>query len=433
MNQMDLSVCSCFLFLCFLMFFVDVFISQCDLGVLYVSHWTLKTAWFCPSQDGYSNGSWICGLERLVLVRVDFYQFAECGSWTSVDDDGLSAILLWTPGTAPLETLHQSLHPSCHFCHCWRMKSALNLYDVYNVYNVYAVNWPIMMPMMSCDFRTVQFELSWTFQRRWEPDQLSCERWERQTRRQTETRQRRQRENGKHNGKQMDSCPTKRALTRQVCWNLFDLFLLACALTDVIKEVRIRTWCRFGTSEYKVTFRFCPLQQHTAIQITCCEVGQTHDAAQCFFLSGISMKSSSVMKAPQIKREISLLFSSIAAYCYLYLFVTFLFQRTHPTHVLPCSIVLPVLLRIFHQTFQVSSLISFNMFQYSHTADRCQVITQDPNALSGSSLLRLCRLVRLVRIIKAKRPWIHLQIDMSNTFKPLFSFSIFLFDFVWYL
>ena len=144
------------------------------------------------------------------------------------------------------------------------------------------------------------------------------------------------------------------------------------------------------------------------------------------------MKSSSVMKAPQIKREISLLFSSIAAYCYLYLFVTFLFHRTHPTHVLPCSIVLPVLLRIFHQTFQVSSFaISFNMFQYSHdAADSCQVITQDPNALSGSSLLRLCRLVRLVRIIKAKRPWIHLQIDMSNPFKPLFSFLIFLFDFV---
>lgn len=119
MNQMDLSVCSCFLFLCFLMFFVNVFISQCDLGVLYVCHWTLKTTWFCPSQDGYSNGSWIFGLERLVLVRVDFYQFAECGSWTSVDDDGLSAILLWTPGTAPLETLH----PSCHFvtvegCQC---------------------------------------------------------------------------------------------------------------------------------------------------------------------------------------------------------------------------------------------------------------------------------------------------------------------------
>ena len=42
--------------------------------------------------------------------------------------------------------------------------------------------------------------------------------------------------------------------TLQVCWNLFDLFLLACALTDVIKEVRIRTRCRFGTSEYTMSF-----------------------------------------------------------------------------------------------------------------------------------------------------------------------------------
>ena len=93
--------------------------TQCGLGVLYVCNWTLKTPWFCPSQDGYSNGSWIFGLERLVLVRIDFYQFAECGSRTSVHDDGLSAILLRTPGTAPLETLHSS----CHFvtvegCQC---------------------------------------------------------------------------------------------------------------------------------------------------------------------------------------------------------------------------------------------------------------------------------------------------------------------------
>lgn len=103
-----------------------------------------------------------------------------------------------------------------------------------------------------------------------------------QTRRQTETRQRRQREKlfgnltgGKRwrHTQNWDSkhglhglLSTKRALTRQVCWNLFDLFLLGCALTDVIKEVRIRTRCRFGTSEYTMSFRSCPVQQHTAIE-----------------------------------------------------------------------------------------------------------------------------------------------------------------------
>ena len=104
-----------------------------------------------------------------------------------------------------------------------------------------------------------------------------------------------------------------------------------------------------------------------------------------------------------------------AAYCHLSHF----FSKEQA----PCYAMFKKSTSYFSSSSLPSLVIFCEQFQYlSHNIpDGCQVITSDPNALSGSSLLRLCRLVRLVRIIKAGPSWIHPQ-----TTCPIYNMIVFI-------